>query len=1269
MRVTYNYMTMKYLSGIQQNLSTLTQSNEKVGAGRSLLNPEDDPVNYASALNVQRLIDDSAQYTRNAENALTWLTNEDNELQRAVDIVSKAKNEIAIYGINDSQNATSRKALAGEVSNLLAELVDISNAQYNGQYIFGGFETDTIPFEEADREVSGVVANIAESNVIVRKKYGDLTELSEGLYHITATINNGMVSVSMTDSRFNTVVLDTNGTDETNGNGNMTSDTLTIKYEQGMVINTGLGVGISLPDKNLDGQVLKLDFNYKPGNDLQYLGDDGELQTNIGSNQKVTLNVTGEDVFMETFKTLKGTVTNTVNGLPATETSMFSKLDGSNISFGDSITIDGTDHNGYKVGIAKVLAPQSVELDMTEASDDERTLTLQYGGETYSLILEQDSYENTEEVAFALNRLVDNIPYLGDEIEVGHDGDRLLFTTTKSGSDVSLSITGSPYNKLGFTSLPQTGTGSNTTFNLYYDGFNQTVQNTHSGITIAASASPGTAHTYYINDTAVTFNAVTGDTAADLQTKLNDALAAAGFDSTVDASISDLGGGTYDVVFSMFNYNADNTTYLSTKTDNGTVADYQFSTPRDADYPQGAEKSISDFLEFVENLYDNSIDASMENGQLVIEDLRSGTSRLTFNMDESNTGIGHPNLDPRVIVSGNYTGSYDDTWDIDVNIAGGNIQIDVTDKNGNLIFDNTTAPLSQANYRGQEIQIAEGVSITLGQIAVSTSIRLDLTADTNLSFGDMNVTEQGSNVNVFRSLQNLYDALNLDIPDSGIGEPSAWADETLNSTAVPYFDGEFTGNYNDLLTYEIQTYNNSSEFFIQSELTYKTNDVIAYPTDNDIDFDININSGGTLYTKNITVAAGSYADETELLNNIIDLVNTDSTFQGLGVHAKASGGKLVLESGSGMNELSVNYNNQDTIFTFGLERSGTTGVTTPPLTYAADATLDVNYYDGSNWQTATVTVPAGTYADRDAVLAEVTNDLGGTNISAAYSADGYLVFNPSAPTTDVVVSGDTDATLGFYEIQSTNSIESTLEPSLNLEDTTIAQRTLSFSYTSGGTDFTESIVIDDKKYANLDELLANIDSKLTAAGLTDINVTSHNGNRLAFEFSAPTTNLHVSGDYEGVTGFYKAGEEAKIKVTGQDGELIAEYKVNTANQKYAVADGVYNYFDSGYLYSTDTFTGAVGSGIEHEIPVLDLAETQVLKSLTLVGTRQNRVDSAITFHETLTYTNENIKAGYVGSTTIDQAKNIAEYQMAQQAYEAALSTTAKIMQLSLLNFI
>lgn len=161
----------------------------------------------------------------------------------------------------------------------------------------------------------------------------------------------------------------------------------------------------------------------------------------------------------------------------------------------------------------------------------------------------------------------------------------------------------------------------------------------------------------------------------------------------------------------------------------------------------------------------------------------------------------------------------------------------------------------------------------------------------------------------------------------------------------------------------------------------------------------------------------------------------------------------------------------------------------------------------------------------------------------------------------------------------------------------------------------------------------------------------------------------MTGDKDATLGFYKPGDEANIKVSSSNGELINNIKLDTANKTEYIADGVRIGFDPGSLYASDSFTNTVGSGIDYELPVLDQAENQITQSLTIVGNRQNRVESVINFHDTVSTKNEEIKAKYLESRTEDMTKFITEYKQAEQAYQFAMQVASRTMQMSIMDYL
>lgn len=1207
MRISFNYMSFKHLFDIQKAASTMTDEGEKVTKGRSLLKPEDNPADYANAMNIQRLIDEATQFTENAESALTWIENADNELQQAVDIISQAKNQYAIAGMNDSQDATSRKALAADVESLMQALQAVGNANYNGRYIFSGYKTDTEAFAVNEKEVSAVASSSPGFDIYTRSTFSDMAELSEGAYSMKLEFQGDLVTISLQDSGGNDLFIDSSGNDESASDGNRTTLSYTTTFEPGSIVNTGTGISIKMPDTNPSVPTVKIDFNYKPGGDIQYHGDSGHINSSIGYNQDVDLNQTGSEIFMETSRVLRGTRYNSVNDINITKTTKFSQISGANSSLSDGIEVFGTDHNGLSLGVATLVAPNVTTLDMTSATLAQRSVNLEYGDRNYTITADQQSYDDMEELVFDLNRKLES-QGLASEVEAIADGSKVVFSTLKSGNTVQLDITGSTNNTLGFTAQQVSVTGKDTTFEFGYDSYSTTtLENIHQNIPANSDI------TLYINNQQFTisdpsaFAPTYPDAATYAQAQLDSQLQSLGMYHSIDAVVTD-NAGALDFSFKLVNENYDNTTYLTTSISNvaGTIPvgeDYQYSSPRGIGYPSGDEKNVGDFLEFIEDLYGNTVNATLENGKIIVEDIRTGTSKISFSMNEQNTGIGFPKGGNAVHFEGKFTGTEDDQWRISVtNTTGSNLEFVITDSTSTVI---DTINYDVTNYNGEPIYLTQGVSIVIGDdtllnTATATDIiAMDVKADNNLSFGDMNIVQDAENVNAFNSMNNLYNALMFNITEQGVSAPSAWGNEELDSTASPYNAGEFTGNYNDQWTYTVSPSENTSSFYIQQELKASSGTLKDISGTVALDFDFTMDIGGTSQTFNIN---GNYNDWSTVASDMNNAIQTYAgTLTGSDqklaeqVKVELTGSQLIMNSGSGVVEISLKAQDDTTLNHLGI--------------------LDLT-------------------APNDPL-----GDMGFTNNREIIASENDVVYD--------------------------------------LRDKTDEERTLTLDYMDNGVATTIDITVPATEFSNAQDLADAVQTELnTAMGVAapnriDVGVYE---NQLYFSLTdvgvgTTVSDIHVSGDHKATLGYYSKGDEATVKITSAGGDTINEVRINTANQDHFISDGVYMGFDTGVLFTSDSYTTAVGSGIEYELSVLDKAETQMVKALTTVGTSQNRVESVINFSSTLITTNEGIKGVYLQSTSYDQTKAMSDYAAAQHAYEAALNVTAKIMQTSLLDYL
>ncbi len=144
MRVTNTMLTNTFLRNLRFNLRRLQEAQDRLASGKEVRRPSDDPVRVVDALALRSDLGEISQYTRNVEDAKTWLEVTDSALAEATNVLQRAR-ELALYGANDTMPQESRQALAEEVKQLKEQLGLIANTTLGGRYIFGGTNTATEP--------------------------------------------------------------------------------------------------------------------------------------------------------------------------------------------------------------------------------------------------------------------------------------------------------------------------------------------------------------------------------------------------------------------------------------------------------------------------------------------------------------------------------------------------------------------------------------------------------------------------------------------------------------------------------------------------------------------------------------------------------------------------------------------------------------------------------------------------------------------------------------------------------------------------------------------------------------------------------------------------------------------------------------------------------------------------------------------------------------------------------------------------------------------
>ncbi|WP_410512610.1 flagellar hook-associated protein FlgL [Paenibacillus sp. BR2-3] len=148
LRVTSNMMNSQLLLNLNRNARTMNETQLQLATGRKLNKPSDDPVGITYSLRYRAELSSNEQYQKNVDDAISWLDFNDTVMTQAGDVVQRLR-ELTVQGANGTNPQTALDSINAEVKQLKEQLIDISNSQFKGKYIFNGQQYDVKPFDFA----------------------------------------------------------------------------------------------------------------------------------------------------------------------------------------------------------------------------------------------------------------------------------------------------------------------------------------------------------------------------------------------------------------------------------------------------------------------------------------------------------------------------------------------------------------------------------------------------------------------------------------------------------------------------------------------------------------------------------------------------------------------------------------------------------------------------------------------------------------------------------------------------------------------------------------------------------------------------------------------------------------------------------------------------------------------------------------------------------------------------------------------------------------
>jgi flagellar hook-associated protein 3 FlgL len=141
LRITNNMMISNLLVTLQNNQNVMSKDQQILASGKKFITPSDDPIAMTKSMRLNTDIDESDQYKKNCDDAVSWLSMTEDAINKVQSVVKRA-NDLALQAANGTNTNTDKQAIAEEMKQLKSELVSLSNTTYAGRYMFSGFQTD-----------------------------------------------------------------------------------------------------------------------------------------------------------------------------------------------------------------------------------------------------------------------------------------------------------------------------------------------------------------------------------------------------------------------------------------------------------------------------------------------------------------------------------------------------------------------------------------------------------------------------------------------------------------------------------------------------------------------------------------------------------------------------------------------------------------------------------------------------------------------------------------------------------------------------------------------------------------------------------------------------------------------------------------------------------------------------------------------------------------------------------------------------------------------
>jgi len=146
---------------------------QQASSGIKIAKPSDDPSASKQILDINSTLSGLNSYLDNMKTAQTELNTLDDTLSSVTDLIQKAS-DLATQAANGTYSQDDLDNIKTQIDEILNSVIDLSNTDYNGKYIFSGTATSTLTYTT---DVDGnIVYNGTDTSTNAYKRYVTISD-------------------------------------------------------------------------------------------------------------------------------------------------------------------------------------------------------------------------------------------------------------------------------------------------------------------------------------------------------------------------------------------------------------------------------------------------------------------------------------------------------------------------------------------------------------------------------------------------------------------------------------------------------------------------------------------------------------------------------------------------------------------------------------------------------------------------------------------------------------------------------------------------------------------------------------------------------------------------------------------------------------------------------------------------------------------------------------------------------------------------------------